>query len=238
MANVGKRAARANAFIGKESWVASAISGDLIVAANSLLALALHDRRRVVYRLAGTHYTEHAFGAITLIVTALEAFLNQAYDFSADHLPWARTFAATAGLLAKYEGLFHAATPPGSIAETRELETLVDVRHEIMHYLPRPAPPLIDHLERRGLLMSTPMARGWDMGQKLPSYALVYWAFETVEASVKQLVDVTPEQRWLSMALAPNFALFRSVACHPSLLPDFDRDFDLDLTENTRSRKL
>lgn len=230
---MSKRSIRTDEFIRKQSWVGSALSGELIVSANSLLHLALYDRRRVVYRLASTHYTEHAIGAIGLIVTALEAFINQAYDFSADQLPWAREFAAkTPGLLQKYEGLFHVATPPGAIVDTRELETLIDLRHEIMHYLPRPIPAFIEDLDRRGLLMSTPRAPGWDMGQKLPSYALAHWAFETVEAAVQQLVAVIPKERWLSMSLANNFSIFRKQVCAPAQLGAFDVRYGLVLTED------
>lgn len=48
-----------------------------------------------------------------------------------------------------------------------DLEMLVDVRNEIVHYLPRPTPTLIERLEARGLLMSTPRAPGALAGAEL-----------------------------------------------------------------------
>lgn len=84
----GKRSARAEEFIGNPSWGASALSADLVVSARSMLEQALHDRRRDVYRLASTHYTPRAVGALALVVAAFEAFLNQAYVFSLYELPW------------------------------------------------------------------------------------------------------------------------------------------------------
>lgn len=226
----GKRAARAAEFIGKATWAASALSFDLVVSAQGLLEQALNDRRGRVFRLPRTHYTPRAVGAIALVVTAFEAFLNEAYDVSSPQLPWARERAVEASLMDKATGLFHVATPPGATFDTGELEMVIDVRNEIIHYLPRPTPDLIERLEKRGLLMAAQGAN-WDMGQKLGSYALAHWAFATIEATIGRLAQVTPRERWLSTSLAENFTLHPQRFCPPDRLPDFDQQHGLTLTD-------
>jgi hypothetical protein len=229
----GKRSTRVHEFESKPSWLGSSLSCDLVFSAGTLLALALRSRRGRVYRLATTHYSPHATGATALVVTAFDTFLNEVYDWSSNLLPWARKFAAEASVLAKHRGLLHSATPAGATFDTADLETLMDVRHEIVHYLPRPTPTLIHRLERRGILMSTSQPSGWDMGQKLASYALAYWAFETIEAAVAQLVDVMPAERAFTLSLAENFTLYRQSACHPEELRWFDQEHGLRPTEES-----
>ncbi len=109
------------------------------------------------------------------------------------------------------------------------------MRNEIVHYLPRPTSTLLLPLERRGLLMSTPRASNWDVAQKLASYALAHWAFETVEGAVKQLVSTAPNSFWAKVSLAENYSLFRERVCPPAQLREFDAHHGLTLTEDDAS---
>jgi hypothetical protein len=61
-------------------------------------------------------------------------------------------------------------------------------------------------LDRRGFLMTTPKAPGWEIPQRLAGYALAFRAFETIEAAVAGMVQVAPEDLESSLALAPNSA--------------------------------
>jgi hypothetical protein len=229
-----KLARKTEEFVNKPLGGTSSMSYALAISARSMLELALDDRRPRVYRLAATHFTASAIGAITLVVAAFDAFLNEACDMSSATVAGIRSIAARSPTVDKYLSLLRAASPD-VVFDTGDLEMLVDVRNEIVHYLPRPTPTLIERLEARGLLMSTPRAPGWDMGQKLPSYALAYWAFETVEAAVAKLVEVTPEDRSFALSLAPNFSLYRQSTCPPQQLAAFDVAYGLELTEDTVS---
>lgn len=224
----GARKEREQEFVKQDHWGHYALSYDLTYCADKLLAAALHERRKDVYRLAKTHYTSNAIGGIALVVTAFDSFLNEVCDFQKK-----RELAATTATVQRFVGLL----PTGTQVDTSELEKLGVVRNEIIHYLPRPVPTVgrvaevLDCLDRRGLLMTTTQAPGWEIPQRIASYALAYWAFETIETAVAKLVEVTPMERAFSLNLAPNFSGYRTFVCSSDMLPVFDREYGLKLTE-------
>ncbi len=77
----GARKEREEQFVQQTHWGHYALSYDLTVCAGRMLAAALHDRRRGVHKLANTHYTPCAIGAITMVATAFDCFLNEVCDF-------------------------------------------------------------------------------------------------------------------------------------------------------------
>lgn len=223
------RKERHDQFTQQEGWGHYALSFELLFAADRLLCLAFEERRSQVYRLATTHYTSFAIGAITLVATAFDAFLNEVYD-----LRMQRDLVPTSSTVDRFERLF----PRGAEIDVTDLEKLVVVRNEIVHYLPRPAPnegrvaEVLQDLDRRGLLMSSRMATGWEIPQRLASYALAYWAFETIEAAVARLVAATAREFQVSVAVAGNFSLYRQWASPPADLLEFDHEHGLALTES------
>ena len=232
-----KKGERAEQFAERFGWDGSSYrSMGLVLSARTLLDLALQDRRQNVYRLASTHYSPRAAAAVLTAVGAFDAFLNETYVFLAISMPWAREFASRASTLRRYVGLLRTAAPDAAVDAT-ELEVLLDARNEIAHFLPRPIPTegwvarLFEHLERRGVLMSTPTAPGWGIGEKLSSYGFAYWAHETIEAAIAKLVKVYPREREVAMYTATNFSLYRNHVCSPEQLGAYDRHFGLSLTE-------
>jgi len=81
--------------------------------------------------------------------------------------------------------------------------------------------------------MITPTTSCWAIPQRLASYALAFWAFETVEAAIQAIVIATPPEGLVATYTAPNFSLFRQWACPPDRLPEYDRQYGLAVTEVT-----
>jgi hypothetical protein len=222
------RKEREQQFVKQDQWGHYGLSYDLTFCGDRILAAALHERQGGVYRLARTHYTSYAIGAIALVATAFDAFLNEVCDFQKNRALVAKTTTVNR---------FVELLPPGTVFDTSDLEALSVVRNEIIHYLPRPIPEqghvaaVLADLDRRGLLMTTPRAPGWEIPQRLASYALAYWAFETIETALAKLVEVTAKESRFSVELARNFGLYRQSACSPDMLPEYDRQHGLKLTE-------
>lgn len=222
------RKERVEQFIKQDAWGHYALSFELLFSAHRLLALALEERRAGVYRLPGTHYTSFAIGAITLVATAFDGFLTEVCDFRRQ-----RELAAASTTMERFAELL----PHGVQIDTADLQKLVVVRNEIVHYLPRPLPnsgcvaDVLEDLDRRGLLMTTPKTPSWEVPQRLASYALAYWAFETIETALGKLVDVATREQQTSLLLVHNFSLYRQWACPPASLPEYDRQYGLSLTE-------
>jgi len=132
----------------------------------------------------------------------------------------------------KYKTLyerFHGQLP----GELSELETVVDIRHEIVHHFPRLNRSLIPEwfpeLQRRGLLLTSPSGNDdFDFTQKLGSYSLSYWVFQVVESSAGRLVCGSKiGTAKLHTSDLYNFALYKAV-CHPEQLQLFDAQDSLD----------
>src|SRR5260221_8684432 len=103
--------------------------------ARSVLILSLEDRHRPVSQSSRTHYSDHALGAISNVVSAVDAWLNETV--------WGLGFAnrdmlqlTTMGLVERYQAL-EEQTSGRSFQPLEDLTLLVDARHEIDHFLPR-----------------------------------------------------------------------------------------------------
>ncbi len=218
------RVERREHFEGEQGWPTYRLSFELVVCAEKLLRQALHDRETKVYRIARTHYTPSAIGAIVMVTNALDAFLNEVCAYR-DRRPL-----ATQPLAAKLRAL-------APRFDGRAVDLLGLARNEIAHYLPRSLPDeghLADALAewgRLGLLMITPTTRSWVLPQRLASYALALWAFEVVESAIQAVVGASTPDQWLSTSMAQNFSLFRGWACPIDQLPEYDRLHALTLTE-------
>ncbi|HEY1760702.1 MAG TPA: hypothetical protein VGG72_35330 [Bryobacteraceae bacterium] len=201
------------------------LSPDLLASAVVLLECALWDRRKFA-RNENTHATSHASSAIVLVVTAFDIWLGELLvglmmdeDKTRTHLD--------RPTLAKYRALYeryHGKQAPVA----SDLETVVSVRHEVVHHFTRPeasiTPSWLPALQERRLLVTHPGAPEVDYSvtQKLGSYALAYWVFDALERTAKGLIEgaANPLAQLRSTDLH-NFALYRQI-CSPKDLPRFD----------------
>jgi hypothetical protein len=105
---------------------------------------------------------------------------------------------------------------------------IVDLRDEIVHYLPRsygennPLPEWFKPLQDADLLITSGPNVDFDWNQKLGSYRLAYYASEVVDRCVRELVAAAPEDAFVPASLAQNFSIYRRIAS-PEQLPEFDK---------------
>ena len=213
-------------------WVSA--SSDLATCALSLLRLSLEDRVRPVFRTVDNHSSAHAVGSIGLVVAALEAWLNEAIMTLSTMEPEIRGL-ATQPVDKKYYAV------PLKVAQRSpshrdDLAWLLELRHEITHYLPRPipeegnVPSWLVQLHRRNLFITSGHPRvDFVLGQKLGSYRLAYWAWETVESVVTDFLGALGELADFASGTAANFSHYKTV-CRPTALSEFDLHYGLTLT--------
>jgi len=142
--------------------------------------MSLEDRRENVFRSKFNHYSYHGIGSIVLLVTGFDCLLNEVVAY----LPSTERDLADQSLLKKYSGLLTVLGVSHGVTD-RDLDLLVDVRHEIVHYLPRPissssgVPEWFQELQDRGLFITASHSSGSDfaLGWKLGSYRLCYWSW-------------------------------------------------------------
>jgi hypothetical protein len=209
------------------SYAFSSLSPDLLWSAGSLLERALWDRQKFA-RNAQTHASQHGGGAIVLAVTAFDVWLGElivGLMLSEDETR-AQLDVPT---VAKYRfvGDRYGVVPP---LETADLETIVAVRHEVVHHFIRPdvakLPSWFSGLQAKGLLVTHPSAPEGDFSltQKLGSYALAYWGFEVLESAAKSLIEkATNVRAQIHSGDLYNFGLYRRF-CAPKHLAIYDRD--------------
>ncbi|MGA2285080.1 MAG: hypothetical protein ABSG55_02260 [Dehalococcoidia bacterium] len=235
---MSKRKQRVDQFVTVRPGVKVSLSGDLVECARALLQMALDQRRGEVLRYREDHFSWYAIGSILLLVSALEAWLNEVLSEALFISDRQRLIGlADEPLLAKYYEIPNRVTGV-RISPNEELTLLVDVRHEIAHYMPRILPDeggvpnwLVD-LHRRHLFLG-----GRDEGRailswRFASYRLAYWAWETAEAAVAEFVtaaSVEVEGVALGCHCAGNFSCFRTI-CPPSELAEYDAQHGLELT--------
>jgi hypothetical protein len=215
----------------------TSIAWDLTRSASSLLALALHERRGGVFKTSTNHATHHRVGAIVLVLTAFDAWLNETLSLSTWHggedlkkdVPRDPAYA-------KYERLAQASSIALPNEATRDLKLLGNVRNELVHHLPRPAsgegnvPSSLLELHRRDLFVATGRSGDFHFSQKLGSYKLAYWSFQTVETAVSSWVDhATAEWEW-QFGVARNFSRYLNESCPPEDLAAFDALHGIELT--------
>lgn len=232
---MGRRKERQAQFLVRESGAWWTFSGDLVVCAFSELRLALDERCERVYRTPNNHYTIHALGSILLLVAALEAWLNEAiclFGFMNQDLKCL----AFEPLGEKYYQI------PKKVANTQilprtELDLVIELRNEIAHYLPRSfkeegnVPKWFQELHKRHLFItSSHPDADFTLSQKLGSYSLAYWVWESVDSAIADLLDALGPQAERIRDTSSNFGLYRSI-CSPSELPAYDTKHKLELIE-------
>jgi hypothetical protein len=223
---VGKRKKKVEQFVTLRmgGWVG--LSGDLVNCARALLQMALDERRREVLRYPADHFSEYAVGSILLLVTGFDAWLNEVLSealFVSDRERLKGL--ADEPLLCRYYGIPHRVAG-AQMPANQELSLLVDLRHEIAHYLPRiipdegNVPGWLAELRRRQLFFQSDEDDA-PLGWRLASYRLAYWAWETVEAAVAEFVSAACVEvegaAPLGSHCAGNFGIFRTI-CPPTQL--------------------
>lgn len=213
-------------------------SPSLVTSANTLLWAALQERGQEVYRTSQDHSARNAVGAIALVVTAFDVWMSECFgslsmSFGAETRERAfQSIVKKHGSLAELTG---ATVQPNLQAD---LELLIGVRDEIIHHLSRPladegnVPSWLVELHRRDLFLSTGQRTDFFLGQKLGSYRLAYWAFQTAEAAAKSIADtggMEPATKLLSFSTAANFSRYAQL-CPPERLHEFDVEHQLSVT--------
>ncbi len=206
----------------------SSMSSQLVWGAYMLLGDALEFRHRQEGRKTdSTHYAPAAAGSIVLIVDAFGNWLDESIAqlgfFDKKILPL-----ASEQPLQKYYKLAEAAGK--SLPNNADLSMAIDLRNEIVHYLPRGlrtegnVPPWLVELDRRSLLIPvTDSSAPWSLPDKVSSYALAYWTWEVVDTALQHFLDAIGRQKSISLGGAvENFSLYRDF-CRPADLAEFDR---------------
>lgn len=221
-----------------ESGAIDMLSGELLECALAELRLALEYRANRVVRTANNHYSPHALGSLLLLVTAFDVWLTELISkFGYFNTDFKKLGCESA--LQKFYGLPKQLTGT-TIPPHRELELLVELRHEIAHSLPRVikdkgnVPAWFAELNRRRLFCTgpDPEADFYSIASKFASYRLAYWSWETVEGAIGDLFEaLSPMGERLSGArgVANNFTLYRAVYS-PAQLVLFDQAHKLSLT--------
>lgn len=204
-------------------------SQDLLASTFALLSFALADRRGPVWRERTNHHTRHAPAVVVLAVTAFDAWLTE-YALSVQAVDdAARKHIADKSTWQRCEAMMSRFGAPNRTELLDELRTLIDVRDEIVHYLPRLSPSggtlpaWVKRLPQKGFLITAATALSdftfWD---KLTSYALAYWACTVVESCASALAEVAPQDHahFMSSTVA-NFAKYRAIVS-PSQLERLD----------------
>jgi len=218
-------------------WVS--LSGDLLDCARALLQMALDQRRREVVRYPADHFSSYAVGSILLLVTGFEAWLNEVLSEALFVSGRERLKGlADEPLLTKYYEIPHRVAG-AQMPANEELSLLVDLRHEIAHYLPRiipdegNVPSWLAELRRRQLFLGSPDEDCTPLGWRITSYRLAYWAWETVEAAVAEFVSAACVEvegaAPVGSHCAKNFGVFRTI-CPPTQLAEYDAEHRLELT--------
>lgn len=227
---------RVREFAASQTGTVVSFSNELVLSAQCLLRQSLDERKQEVWREQNNHAASYAPGAITMIVTALDAWLNEIVGDMRSKLSEDRIAELVEKpTWEKYRELGRELSGNGFQAP-RDLKLLIDLRNEIVHPLPyaqlitpeNTIPDRLAELQTKGLLISTANPNAdFHLSQKLCSYALGYWAFQKSQAAVQALTPIL--DNGATRALAQNFALFEQVTA-PSDLGTYDKRFGLNLT--------
>lgn len=149
-----RRKEREAQFLGQQGGGGS-LSHDLIESAKQALRLALEDRHKKVYRMESNHYAPNATGAIMLLVTYLDVSMNEVIGFL--------------NIFGRKDRRKELVGKPSfdkflALSEFKkddplavDLRALIDLRDEIVHYLPRQiegnVPVWFNTLRNKGLFI-------------------------------------------------------------------------------------
>ena len=167
-----------------------------LVASARLLLLAAQGERRP--KDGENFLTFYGPSAILLAVTAFESFINDALHLCLRTLRVNQAafeqLVTADGLTAKFRGI-----PPlvtgGPELVNEDVALMQHVRHEIVHWYPRPVgstnvPEWLQPLADRGLLYtigSAPKDIGWQ--QKLESFQLARWCGQVTSIAAEQFAE-------------------------------------------------
>jgi hypothetical protein len=198
---------------------------------------SLDERRQKVWRQRDNHASVLAPGVVVMAVTAFDAWLNEIIGFCR-HLSEDRIAELIEmRVLDKYREIGKLPGRPFSVP--RGVRVLIEVRNEIVHFLPysqditsgNTIPQELRELEKEGLFITTgdPTAE-FHFSQRLCSYALGYWACQTVHAAAQALAD-TGVAHDLVSNMVGNFAFYSDVF-PPANLASYDQRFNLGLARD------
>ena len=234
-----RRHRRHEHFIQQTAGTSMGISADLLQAVHLLLSTALAERRQPVYRTAQNHATAYAPTVIITAATALDAWLSELVGFARHMMGLSDDQVARLidiGTIAeKYEQtavfLFQQRIRPST-----DLRQLSKLRNEIVHFLPYTqditaptVPEWLQYLDQHDLLISTKGGADFHFSQKLSSYALAYWACETVFNAAEQFAAQAQNNDALHFVSAHNFSVTGGLHA-PNELHHFDAQYGLTLT--------
>ena len=172
----------------------SGLTLDLINSANALLRTAAVGSSPEGPTIRVQDASQFVPGAIVLAVTAFELFLNylivggtERNDAEMQEVLDRRTMGKV-DLLSQTFGT--------TCRGRTDLNIVIEVRNEIAHHFPRPGrapenlPTWFGELQRRGLLITTGRPDGdYELGHKLASFKLAYWASQVVIDAVIDLLQ-------------------------------------------------
>jgi hypothetical protein len=241
---MNRRKVRENQYLNPPAmtWGHADVSPELLGSANFLLLAALEERSEHAH--PRNHHAHHALGATVLRATAFDVWLIEVVQNCREFRrgrsddDWAKI--ALAPIPCRYARIAMKLTGQ-SLPLPEDAGLLLDVRHEIVHDLPRPfanphgVPDWLVGLSERGLLWA-PAAFG-DVpaiafaGWMYSSYALAYWGAEaTAEAAMVLAGAVRASGDQSTCEDATNFTLHRSIPS-PTNLHEHDRQRGLKLRQ-------
>ena len=210
-----------------ETGSISNLSASLLACAESELSDALADRGPGKAHTVDNHWSPHSVGSILVLIAGFEAWLNES-TLLLEHCCAGLREKANSSVREKYREIPKAITGK-SASVSRDLDLLLTVRDEVAHFLPMTVeggvPEWLSDLQSRGLFITSPRADAdYDFGAKLASYALAYWAWETVSQAVADFLQalgpLDPQAKALRLS-AENFEGYRSL-CGPNRLAECD----------------
>ncbi|MGH9878255.1 MAG: hypothetical protein ACRD5H_11505, partial [Nitrososphaerales archaeon] len=204
-----------------------------LLTARLLLKASLEDRNDNINPPKNNHMSKHVVGSIVLLIAGFESWVNEVLSHLSIYDPSLRKLGKDS-LVKKYrklcawDGAGHMSLADvANLAQVkgldldqviRDLELVIEVRHEIVHPMPFPTgtqwnvPSNLLRLHQMGLLISTGQSDSdYTFCDKLRSYALGYWCWEVVETCADLLVEhLKPDQQ--AAWTARNFSAYKDFA--------------------------
>lgn len=218
------RRQRHKAFQVPKTGAVSALSTWLLACAELELKDALADRGPGMARTPNNHWSPHCTASLLLLVAGLEAWLNESTVLMEHHCANLREV-ANSSVRGKYCEIPKRVAGK-AITLSDDLDLVLAVRDEIAHFLPMTVeggvPKWLGELQSRELFITEPDSQvDYDFAVKLVSYALAYWAWETVHEAVTDFLDALGAAGSAVRPTAANFEGHQSV-CAPGGLPEYD----------------
>lgn len=231
-----QRKLREGQYLTNKQGVIFPMSPDLLGCARNELSAGLEERKRQTVRSKTNHTSHHALGSIVLVVTAFDVWLNEvALQVSLIEHSERGRIAAKKPTAAKYAYLMEILG--AAVRDSQDLEMAINLRDEIVHYLPRVVddtgnvPSWLSPLHDRGLLLGGTDEPGFTFPKNLNSYRLAYWVWELIERAVARLSlalqALGPKYEQVGW-MAGNFGIYRGV-CPPDQLSAYDAEHGLQV---------